>query len=198
VPVRSLALILAGGLVLVAVASAAAGTGDAASLAAGHTASPADLPTFGTYDWPVDGPVIRGFDAAETPYGPGHRGIDIAASPGTAVRAAADGIVAFAGRIAGAFYVSVDHPDGVRTTYSWLETISVRRGQDVLRGVSLGTTGAGHPGTEPPHLHFGARLADRYVDPMLLLARPSVAGLIRLAPLEGATQPGGRGAVVPT
>jgi murein DD-endopeptidase MepM/ murein hydrolase activator NlpD len=183
VPARPLAPILAGGLALTAAVAAAAGAEDATS--------PAALPTFGTYDWPVDGPVIRGFDAAETPYGPGHRGIDIAAAPGTTVRAAGDGVVAFAGRIAGALYVSIDHPDGIRTTYSWLDTISVRRGQEILRADPVGTTGAGHPGTEPPHLHFGARLADRYVDPLLLLGRPSLVGLIRLAPLEDAPQPGG-------
>ena len=181
-PVRPLALILAGSLALAAAASATAGAED--------PASPAPLPTFGTYDWPVGGPVIRAFEASETPYGRGHRGIDIAAGAGTPVRSAGDGVVAFAGRVAGALYVSVDHPDGVRTTYSWLDAVSVRRGQEVRRGDPLGTTGAGHPGTEPPHLHFGARLGDRYVDPLLLLTRPSVVGLIRLAPLEeGAAGP---------
>lgn len=180
-PARWLALTLAGGIV-VASASGAVSSGT-------EVESPAVLPSFGTYEWPVQGPVIRGFDPAETTYGPGHRGIDIAVSLGTAVRSAGDGVVAFAGRIAGAFYVSVDHPDGIRTTYSWLETVSVRRGQEVRRGDPVGTSGAGHPGVEPPHLHFGARLADRYVDPLLLLARPSVVGLIHLAPLEGQLEP---------
>jgi murein DD-endopeptidase MepM/ murein hydrolase activator NlpD len=182
VPARSLVLTLAGGIVLASAAGAV-------SSGATEVASPGILPSFGTYAWPVQGPVIRGFDPAETTYGPGHRGIDIAVSPGTAVRSAGDGVVAFAGRIAGAFYVSVDHPDGIRTTYSWLETVSVRRGQDVRRGDPVGTSGGGHPGVEPPHLHFGARLADRYVDPLLLLARPSVVGLIHLAPLEGPVEP---------
>jgi murein DD-endopeptidase MepM/ murein hydrolase activator NlpD len=181
VPARWLALTLAGGIVLVSVSGAVS--------SGAEVESPAILPSFGTYQWPVQGPVIRRFDPSETTYGPGHRGIDIAASPGTTVRSAGDGVVAFAGRIAGAFYVSVDHPDGIRTTYSWLETVSVRRGQEVGRGDSVGTSGGGHPGVEPPHLHFGARLADRYVDPLLLLARPSVVGLIHLAPLQGASEP---------
>jgi murein DD-endopeptidase MepM/ murein hydrolase activator NlpD len=168
-----------------------AGAATAVAVAEDIGAPPA-LPTFGTYDWPVHGPVIRGFEPSETPYGPGHRGIDIAAAPGTMVRSAGDGVVAFAGRIGGEQYVSVDHPDGVRTTYSWLESISVRRGQDVRRGDLLGTTGFGHDGVEPPHLHFGARLADRYIDPLLLLARPSVVGLIHLAPLDPSA-PSGRG-----
>lgn len=186
-PARTLALTLAGGLV-VAAAAVAAGAREAVS--------PDVLPAFGTYDWPVRGPVIHGFDPPETPYGAGHRGIDIAAQPGTTVRAPADGVVAFAGKVPGALYVSVDHPDGIRTTYSWLDEVAVRAGQDVRRGDPLGATGSGHPGVEPPHLHLGARLGDRYVDPLLLLARPSVVGLIHLAPLERAREssPGTEGA----
>src|SRR5918996_1070897 len=77
-------------------------------------------PAYGTYDWPVHGPVIRPFEPPVGPYGAGHRGIDIAVPPGTPVRAAAEGVVAFAGLVAGGGFVSIDHPDGVRTTYSWL------------------------------------------------------------------------------
>jgi murein DD-endopeptidase MepM/ murein hydrolase activator NlpD len=138
----------------------------------------------GTYSWPVRGPVIRGFDEPHGPFAPGHRGIDIAAEPGTPVRAAQDGLVAFAGLVGGDLYISVDHPDGIRTTYSWLSTISVRRGEEVRREAVLGTTGSGHSGVEPPHLHFGARNGTSYIDPLTLLERQSLVGLIRLAPLN--------------
>ncbi len=150
-------------------------------------ASPAAVtadPAYGTYDWPVHGPVIRPFEPPEGPYGAGHRGIDIAVPPGTPVRAAAEGVVAFAGLVAGERFVSIDHPDGVRTTYSWLEGIEVAAGVPVARGQILGRSGQGHPGIEPPHLHFGARFAGSYIDPMLLLRRDGAVGLIRLAPLE--------------
>ncbi|HYU56545.1 MAG TPA: M23 family peptidase, partial [Actinomycetota bacterium] len=70
-------------------------------------------PVPGSYAWPVRGPVIRPFEAPASPYGPGHRGIDIAATPDTVVGAAEGGVVAFAGVVAGARYVSIDHPDGV-------------------------------------------------------------------------------------
>jgi murein DD-endopeptidase MepM/ murein hydrolase activator NlpD len=161
--------------------------GDADLLArTGRTTGSAEqqVPAAGTYAWPVEGPVIRGFDPPAQPYGAGHRGIDIGADPGAPVWAAQEGIVAFAGPIAGNLFVSVDHADGVRTTYSWLSSVAVRRGEAVLRGQILGTTGGGHPGMEPPHLHFGARLGDTYIDPMTLLEARSVVGLIHLAPLS--------------
>ena len=141
------------------------------------------VPAAGTYGWPVDGPVIRGFDPPNQPYGAGHRGIDIGAEPGTSVRAAQEGVVAFAGPIGESLFVSVDHADGVRTTYSWLSSVAVGRGEKVEGGAILGTTGGGHPGVEPPHLHFGARIGDNYIDPMTLLEPRSLVGLIHLAPL---------------
>ncbi|MGH2651871.1 MAG: murein hydrolase activator EnvC family protein [Actinomycetota bacterium] len=141
-------------------------------------------PAYGTYAWPVHGPVIRAFEEPAGPYGPGHRGIDIGAPFGTSVGASAGGIVAFAGSVAGSLFVSIDHPDGIRTTYSWLSSIIVRRGDVVARGDVIGATGSGHPGSAQPHLHFGARVGTTYIDPMLLLGQGSLVGLVHLAPLE--------------
>lgn len=158
-----------------------------AARAASASIQPA--PRYGTYAWPVRGPVTRPFESPETTYGPGHRGIDIAVPFGTTVRASSAGVVAFAGPVAGSLFVSIDHPDGVRTTYSWLSEIGVRRGARVERGEPIGATGSGHPGAPPPHLHFGARVGEVYIDPMLLLERGSLVGLVHLAPLpreEGA------------
>jgi murein DD-endopeptidase MepM/ murein hydrolase activator NlpD len=141
-------------------------------------------PEYGAYVWPVRGPVIYPFEAPDSPYGAGHRGIDIAAPVATPVLASGPGRVAFAGPVAGGLFVSVDHPDGVRTTYSWLRAVSVRRGDAVRAGQPIGATGPGHPGRLPPHLHFGARVGDVYIDPLLLLEGASVVGLIRLAPVD--------------
>ena len=151
-------------------------------------ASPQQPPaaSSGTYVWPLRGQVIHAFEAPAGPYGPGHRGIDIAAPFGSQVVAAQDGVVAFAGSVAGSLFVSVDHPDGIRTTYSWLSKTAVRKGETVRKGDAVGTTGHGHPGEPTPHLHFGARIGDVYIDPMLLLEGGSIAGVIRLAPLEAA------------
>ena len=146
-------------------------------------------PSAGTHAWPVTGPVVRGFEEPPSPYAAGPRGIDIQASPGTTVRATAAGVVAFAGRVAGDVHVSIDHPDGVRTSYAFLSSTSVRTGDPVLRGAEIGSAGPGHPDSGAAHLHLGARYAGRYIDPMVLLERRSLVGLIRLAPLP---EPGGR------
>jgi murein DD-endopeptidase MepM/ murein hydrolase activator NlpD len=138
----------------------------------------------GSYVWPVRGEVIRFFEAPETPYGSGHRGIDIASPFGTSFVAAQEGVVAFAGWVAGDLFISIDHPDGVRTTYSWLSAIGVKKGDAVARGQVIGNTGHGHPEVSTPHLHFGARIGKTYIDPMTLLEPGRVVGLIHLAPLD--------------
>jgi hypothetical protein len=139
----------------------------------------------------VHGPVIRGFEPPPDPFGQGHRGIDIAAPFGTDMVAAAGGLVAFAGWVAGSLFISIDHPDGVRTTYSWLSKVDVKTGDRVSKSQVIGQTGHGHPDVSTPHLHFGARVGSTYIDPMLLLERGSVVGLIHLAPLASSA-PGSR------
>ena len=159
-----------------------------ASGALGSPAAPPEppAPAVGTYAWPVSGSVIRAFEPPAGPYGAGHRGIDVSASSGAPVRAAEAGVVAFAGHVAGDLHVSIDHPDGVRTSYAFLGSIDVKAGSAVGRGTRVGTVGAGHPGSDASHLHFGARYAGQYIDPLLLLERRSLVGMIHLAPIEEA------------
>lgn len=144
------------------------------------------VPSVGSYAWPVSGPIVRGFEPPAGPYGAGHRGIDLAGASGSPVRAAEAGVVAFAGRIGGEMHVSIDHPDGVRTSYAFLGSIEVKAGAAIARGMRVGTVGVGHPGSGSSHLHFGARYAGQYIDPLLLLERRSLAGMIHLAPIEEA------------
>ena len=133
------------------------------------------------YAWPLaPAPVVvRPFVAPTHRFGPGHRGVDLAAAPGAPVLAAAAGVVVFAGPLAGRGVVSVQHPDGLRTTYEPV-TAAVRAGATLVRGDVLGTLGPGHPGCPTGCLHWGVR-RDRttYVDPLRLLAPPHV----RLLPL---------------
>lgn len=117
----------------------------------------------GIYVAPVEGPLLDRFRPPANGYGPGNRGIDYVTDPGTEVRASAGGEVVFAGQVGGALHVVVLHPDGLRTSYSFLAEVAVRRGDGVARGDVVGRAGTS--------LHFGVRAGDdRYLDPEALLA----------------------------
>lgn len=137
----------------------------------------------GVWSWPVVGPVIRAFDAPDTPYGSGHRGIDIAVAVGTPVLAPASGVVTFAGPVGGQLYVSVDHGNGLTSTCSFLSAVLVRKGDLVAEGSIVAMSGAGHVGAIVPHMHFGVRSNGTYIDPMSVLAAPDLSGVVRLAPM---------------
>ncbi|MFT2706475.1 murein hydrolase activator EnvC family protein [Clavibacter zhangzhiyongii] len=135
------------------------------------------------WSWPVDPPhvVTRPFEAPTTPYGPGHRGIDVAADPGAEVRAVADGTVSFAGVVVDRPVVSVQHAGGL---VSSVEPVvpSVAAGDVVRAGQVIGTV-AGEPRHEPSGgVHLGARLHGEYVDPAPLLAALRHAVLLPLDP----------------
>jgi murein DD-endopeptidase MepM/ murein hydrolase activator NlpD len=142
-----------------------------------------EVMTAGTWAWPVTGPVIRGFDPPTSPFGSGHRGIDIAVPFGTPILAPEAGIVSFAGTVGGELFVTLDHGGGLSSTYSWLSSASVRKNDIVAVGQPIGSTGVGHPGSSIPHLHFGVRLDGQYMDPLTYLAPLGVQDLIRLVPL---------------
>lgn len=113
------------------------------------------------YEPPVRAPIVDGWRPPSTPFGPGNRGIDYGTTAGEGVRAAGDGVVTFAGQVGGTLHVTVGHADGVRTSYSLLGVVTVRRGQRVRRGQPVGTAG------DRP-LHFGARRGTTYIDPTSL------------------------------
>jgi murein DD-endopeptidase MepM/ murein hydrolase activator NlpD len=140
----------------------------------------------GTWAWPVVGPVIGTFDPPETPFGAGHRGIDIATRSGTVVIAPEPGVVAFAGTVGGELFVTLDHGAGLTSTYSWLSVVLVRKGDTVPRGAAIALSGRGHRESSVPHLHFGVRGDGVYLDPLSFLAPPNVSEFIRLAPLVDA------------
>jgi len=114
------------------------------------------------YQAPLDASVTDPFRPPSHRFGAGNRGLEYASGPQSVVRAAAPGQVSFAGRIGISGYVTVVHPDGVRTTYSHLLTIVVGVGDAVVSGQPLGRAG--------PRFHFGARIGSAYVDPAILLA----------------------------
>src|SRR5947209_14047512 len=90
------------------------------------------------YRPPVAAPVADPFRPPSNAYGPGNRGVDYATAPSTEVQAAADGEVVFAGQVGGTLHVVVLHGDGIRTSYSFLSSIRVQRGDRVARGQVVG------------------------------------------------------------
>lgn len=130
---------------------------------------------------PVDGGVLRPFQAPSSDFAAGHRGLDLAAPPGTPVRALAPGRVSHAGPVAGASWVSIDHGGGLVTSYGPLDDLRVAFGEEVAGGVIIANLAAGGHGPDAaPGLHLGARLWGTYVDPGHLLGsgpgRPSLVG----------------------
>ncbi|WP_432546472.1 peptidoglycan DD-metalloendopeptidase family protein [Kineococcus sp. SYSU DK004] len=126
------------------------------------------------WTWPLAGPpaVLRAFEDVGR-YEAGHRGADLAARPGGAVLSPDDGVVTFAGPVAGRVVVVVAHPGGLRST---LEPVAapvpagtaVRAGQRVADVPAPGAPGSAH--CLVPCLHLGARDGERYLDPLALLA----------------------------
>lgn len=167
-------------------------TPGSAAVPAGDEA-PVDVrtrPDFGErqrFDPPLSLDVVRRFLPPATRYGSGHRGVDLAAEPGTSVRAAGDGVVIFAGQVAGRGVVSIEHDGGLRTTYEPVRA-QVSAGDIVRRGQLIGALQPGHPSCPAAAcLHLGARLPDRvYLDPLALFR----IWQVRLKPWDG-LPPGG-------
>ncbi|MEY9485972.1 murein DD-endopeptidase MepM/ murein hydrolase activator NlpD [Streptomyces calvus] len=156
---------------------------------------PGDVPDVGRA-WPVGTrpPVLRGWEPPATTYGRGHRGVDLAAAPGTPVRAVADGRISYAGRVAGRGVVSVelagtgDPP--LRTTYEPVKA-TAKAGDTVTAGDIIGTVETGGSHCTLPCLHWGLRKGDTYLDPLTLLP-PWLThrGPSRLLPVLGVPLPG--------
>lgn len=142
-------------------------------------AVPAGADDAGTYRPPVEDRVSDPFRRPATAYGPGNRGLTYELQPGTPVHAAAPGRVVFAGWVAGTQHVTVLHDDGLRTSYSFLASVVVRRGADVSAGDVVGTGGAG--------FHFGVRDGDVYLDPASLFGTVHVR--VRLVPHDEPAPP---------
>lgn len=140
-------------------------------------------PTFG-WAWPVFDPheVVRGFDPPGAPWGAGHRGVDLRAVVGGPVFSPADGVVTFAGVIAGRAVLVVAHANGLRSTFEpVVATLPV--GASITRGQSVGTLSAS-PGHCAPAacLHWGVLRGAVYLDPLGFLRQPVVLLPIRAPP----------------
>ncbi len=123
------------------------------------------LPSF---RWPVRGRVIASF--GPKPNGLQNDGIDLAVPAGTPVKAAEDGVVAYAGNELKGYgnLVLIRHRDGYVTAYAHASEILVKRGETVKRGQVIAR--AGETGNvKTPELHFEIRKGATPIDPAQFL-----------------------------
>ncbi|MBD5788190.1 M23 family metallopeptidase [Cellulosimicrobium terreum] len=122
--------------------------------------------------------VLDPFDPPVQNWLPGHRGVDLAAGASEVVRSPADGVVTFAGPVAGRDVVVVTHDDGLRTSLEPV-TADVGRGSRVAAGGVVGVVQSGAGGhtarCTTTCVHWGVRRGETYVDPLGLLGdRPPI------------------------
>ncbi|MFH8984566.1 M23 family metallopeptidase [Streptomyces varsoviensis] len=157
-------------------------------------ASQADAPARA---WPVTGNggaprplVVRAWEPPPTPWAAGHRGVDLAARSGQAVRAAGAGKVSFAGKVAGRGVLSIElsgtGSPPLRTTYEPVRA-TVHAGDRVTAGQPVGALlpAPSHCGATAC-LHWGLLRGHRYLDPLSLLPPDMLgSGHSRLLPVFG-------------
>ena len=137
-----------------------------------QTAALAPLPALPTgtpvFAWPIEGRILSGF--GPKPGGRYNDGVNLKASAGTAVRAAADGVVAYAGDAVAGFgnLILIKHADGWVSAYGHNEALLVARGVKVAKGDIIARSGA-TGAVDEPQLHFELRRGRAAEDPVKLL-----------------------------
>ncbi|TFU03830.1 LysM peptidoglycan-binding domain-containing protein [Polymorphobacter arshaanensis] len=118
--------------------------------------------------WPVEGRLLSSFGAK--PGGRYNDGINLKVTKGGAVRAAADGTVAYAGDAIPGFgnLLLIKHPGGWVTAYAHNEALLVTLGTKVRAGEPIARAGASGA-VDTPQLHFEVRRGRTAVDPLRYL-----------------------------
>lgn len=147
-----------------AAATASSSTAKSAPAAA-QKPVPAPAAFAGSFSWPLNGRILSRFGPKQG--GLHNDGINIAATPGATVRAAASGVVAYSGDGLKGFgwLILIKHGDGWVTAYAHNEAVLVQRGDTVRAGEPIaraGSTGS----VDRPQLHFEIRQGRRAVDPL--------------------------------
>jgi murein DD-endopeptidase MepM/ murein hydrolase activator NlpD len=158
------------------VAAAAAADKNAQLIAAVKPAEPAedavkddDKQAGMQFRWPVRGRIISGF--GPKPGGQQNEGINVSVPEGTSVKAAEDGVVAYAGNELKGYgnLVLIKHADGWVTAYAHNSEIDVKKGETVKRGQTIAKAGQTGSVTSP-QVHFEIRKGSQPVDPSSHLA----------------------------
>ncbi|MBE1514176.1 M23 family metallopeptidase [Nesterenkonia halotolerans] len=135
-----------------------------------------DQQTPGPWRSPVSAAELRPFAAPPSPWGAGHRGVDLGPlSAGATIRAPADGQVSFAGVVVDRPVLSIEHGSGYLSSFEPVEG-SLEVGDAVSTGDPVGTLAPSKGHCTAPCLHWGVRLHGDYINPLLLTGdlEPSV------------------------
>ena len=127
-----------------------------------------------SFRWPVQGRIISVFGTK--PDGGHNDGIDVAVPQGTSVKAAENGVVAYAGNELKGYgnLVLVRHANNWVSAYAHNEEILVKRGDKVRRGQIIAK--AGNTGSvSQPQVHFELRKGSRPVDPTKYMSQTQAA-----------------------
>ena len=117
-----------------------------------------------SFRWPVRGRVIAGFGSK--PNGTQNDGINLAVPEGTPIKAADDGVVAYAGNELKGYgnLVLISHANGFVSAYAHASELMVKRGDTIKRGQVIAHAGQTGNVTSP-QLHFEIRKGSTPVDP---------------------------------
>jgi murein DD-endopeptidase MepM/ murein hydrolase activator NlpD len=118
-----------------------------------------------SFRWPAKGRIIAGFGPKTN--GQTNDGINIALPEGTPIKAAEDGVVAYAGNELKGYgnLVLVRHADGYVTAYAHAKELLVKRGDPIKRGQTIARSGQ-TGNVDAPQLHFEIRKGPAPIDPM--------------------------------
>ena len=116
------------------------------------------------FSWPVRGKILSRYGAKSS--GLFNDGINISATRGTPVRAAENGVVAYAGNEVKGMgnLIIVQHASGWMTVYAHMDSLAVRRGARVNVGQPIGTVGSTGK-VDSPQLHFEIRKGTKAYNP---------------------------------
>lgn len=120
------------------------------------------------FAWPVRGKILSNYGAKSN--GLFNDGINIGATRGTAVKAAENGVVAYAGNEVKGMgnLIIIQHASGWMTVYAHMDSLAVRRGTRVSVGQKIGTVGASGK-VDTPQLHFEIRKGTKAYNPSAYL-----------------------------